>query len=331
MPQGIDGNKPFDGSNTAEFRMDGKVPGSAGFVQEPDPNLLISTVKGIPAIGVSQDEHDAPTSAIVKDASPYATSYVATSDLGSTIVIQGIDDLVRRKSIQAAYHRLGSQCEKLEALGATLWSCNEDHLIVEGWYTDLPEVEADGRDNLTAIYQDINGIPIPSSLPTKDNPIRVCQWAAMTPAQRRDVEFPGILYRDITSSIQGFYVPSTDELTPELQGSQGNAKRKNQSQVVLRYESPYPNVGTLILMYVFERRVTESLGGDVLRRAYRLLDDIRSGVPIPNPKFDDTSIFDKDPPPPSIVTTSGSLGSQAVDALKQIAIEAIKSGDLPSR
>jgi hypothetical protein len=320
MPQAIDGNKPFDGSQTANFRMDGK---------DVDPNLGVDTVKGIPAVGVSEDEHDAPTSAIVKDASPYATSYVATSELGSTIVIHGLDDPKRRKSIQAAYHRLGSQCEKLGALGATLWSCKDGQLIVVGWYTDLPEVESDGRDNLTAIYQDINGIPIPSCLPTKDNPIRVCQLAAMAPSLREDVSFPGIRYQDITSAIQGLYVPSTDELAPELRGSQSNLQRKNQSQVILRYESPYPNVGTLILMYVFEGRVTESLGKDVLRKAYRLFDDVRSGVPIPNPKFDDTSIFDKDEDSPS--TTSGSLASQAVEALKVIALEAIKSGDLPRR
>jgi hypothetical protein len=52
-------------------------------------------------------------------------------------------------------------------------------------------------------------------------------------------------------------------------------------------------------------------------------------VAIPNPKFDDTSIFDKDEDSPS--TTSGSLASQAVEALKVIALEAIKSGDLPRR
>lgn len=321
MPQAIDGNKPFDGSQTANFRMDGK---------DVDPNLGVDTVKGIPAVGVSEDEHDAPTSAIVKDASPYATSYVATSELGSTIVIHGIDDVIRRESIQAAYHRLASQCERLGALGATLWSCKDGQLVVEGWYTDLPEQQmADGRDSLTAIYQDMNGIPIPSCIPTKDNPIRVCQWAAMAPSLKKDVSFPGIRCWDPASTIQGFYVPSTDVLAEELQGSHSKVERKNQSQVVLRYDSPYENVGTLILMYVFEKRVTQSWGGEVLRRAYRLLGDVRSGVPIPNPKVDDTSIFDEDED--SLSTTSGSLASQAVEALKVIALKAIESGDLPRR
>ena len=321
MPQAIDGNKPFDGSQTANFRMDGK---------DVDPNLGVDTVKGIPAVGVSEDEHDAPTSAIVKDASPYATSYVATSELGSTIVIHGIDDQARIDSFRAAYHRLAIQCQRLAALGATLWSCKDGKLMVVGWSTELPEqLMADGRDNLTAIYQDMNGIAIPECLPTKANPIRVCQWAAMAPTLRKDVSFPGIRCWDPASTIEGFYVPSTDDLALELQGSQSSVQRKNQSQVVLRYESPYENVGTLILMYVFERRVTQSWGGEVLRRAYRLLGDVRSGVPIPNPKVDDTSIFDEDED--MSLTTSGSLASQAVEALKVIALEAIKSGDLPRR